>query len=78
MTLEGGCQVPAGVFTVINKNDTNMELNGFISSLDGTKFIRDTDSGSIDNTKNMAKALAQRLLDAGGREILEQIHLGVD
>lgn len=72
-TLEGGCQVPAGIYTVINDKTKSIELNGFISSLDGKFMIRETSKGPTNKSIDMSNELAQKLLDAGGCEILEKI-----
>jgi hydroxymethylbilane synthase len=78
ITLEGGCQVPAGIYSQIKtKNDkAKIELTGFISTLDGRIFIRDNLTGGLDDAEQLAKSLAQQLLSAGGREILDQIRTG--
>jgi hydroxymethylbilane synthase len=76
LTLEGGCQVPAGIYTNMNNVKEEIELTGFISSLDGKFFIRDSSSGAITKAKAMANDLANGLLSAGGKEILNQIRTG--
>ena len=66
--LEGGCQVPiAGHATV---TDDRVRLTGLVADLDGRTLIRDTLSGPADAAPAIGMALAERLLDAGGREIL--------
>ncbi len=72
-TLEGGCQIPVGSFTRINGN--NFEINGFISSINGEKFLKGKIEGSINHAVDLAVELAQNLLAKGGREILKAIRL---
>jgi len=72
-TLEGGCQVPAGVYTTISPNDTTFHITGFISSLDGRRFIWSRDSGSKATAMEITENLARDLLGSGGAEILKGI-----
>ena len=69
--LEGGCQVPIGVNTVI-EGDT-LTLTGMVASLDGKKLIKDHISAPVTEAENIGIQLAQRLRDQGAKEILEQI-----
>lgn len=72
-TVEGGCQIPVGSYSRIN--DGNFEINGFISSINGEEYLSETAVGSIENAVGISVALAQRLLDNGGRQILKNIRL---
>ncbi|MCU0566247.1 MAG: hydroxymethylbilane synthase [Oculatellaceae cyanobacterium Prado106] len=69
--LEGGCQVPIGVNTVIN-GDT-LTLTGMVSSIDGQKMVKDTLSGSATNPEALGIQLARQLRQQGATEILEAI-----
>ena len=69
--LEGGCQVPIGVNTVI-EGDT-LTLTGMVASLDGKKLIKDHISAPVTEAENIGIQLAQRLRQQGAKEILEQI-----
>ena len=72
-TLESGCQVPAGVHTKIDEAQDTFSILGFISSLDGKHFISNEDSGPLENAKNITLNVTKKLLDSGGREILQNI-----
>ncbi|PPS45254.1 hydroxymethylbilane synthase [Chroococcidiopsis sp. TS-821] len=70
-SLEGGCQVPIGVNTQL-EGDT-LTLTGIVASVDGTKFVKDTVTGSASNAEQLGIELAQRLRQQGAQEILEEI-----
>ncbi|RUM60679.1 MAG: hydroxymethylbilane synthase [Persephonella sp.] len=70
--LEGGCQVPLGCYSLINNG--KLKMIGFISNLDGTKFIKDYVEGDIKKYKNLGIQLAEKLLSRGGEEILKEIY----
>ena len=70
--LEGGCQVPIAAFGKI-AND-KLFLEGLISSLDGKKIIRDTIEGNPEEAEKIGLLLAEKLLNAGGNAILEEIY----
>ena len=70
--LEGGCQVPIGVNTVIA--DGTLTLTGIVASLDGQQLIRDVVTGSPKAAKDIGRELAQRLRHQGAQEILDEIN----
>jgi len=70
--LEGGCQVPIGVNTVI-EGDT-LTLTGIVASLDGQQLIKDTVTGSPADAESMGNELAKRLRNQGAQEILDVIN----
>ncbi|MEO1433795.1 MAG: hydroxymethylbilane synthase, partial [Cyanobacteria bacterium J06633_8] len=69
--LEGGCQVPIGVNTEINGDELTM--TGIVASIDGTKRVKDTVSGSLSEPEKLGSELAQRLREQGAQEILDEI-----
>ncbi|MEL6459740.1 MAG: hydroxymethylbilane synthase [Cyanobacteria bacterium J06621_15] len=69
--LEGGCQVPIGVNTEINGDQ--LTLTGIVASIDGTKRVKDTVTGSISDPEKIGSELAQRLREQGAQEILDEI-----
>lgn len=69
--LEGGCQVPIGVTTVID-GDT-LTLSGIVASLDGQTVVKDVVSGPCDSAEQLGTDLALRLRQAGAQEILDAI-----
>jgi hydroxymethylbilane synthase len=69
--VEGGCQVPIGVHADI-ANDT-MHITAIIASLDGSTLIRDEIDGDPADAIVLGKILGTRMLEKGGREILDAI-----
>lgn len=65
--IEGSCHVPVGGFATINE-DLSTTLVGFIGSVDGTQILLERET-SLDPMQ-LGQLVADRLLDAGGREIL--------
>jgi hydroxymethylbilane synthase len=70
--LEGGCVVPvAGLAQV---QDGALYFEALIGDLEGRQLIRGQITGSPSEADALGRALAERLLDQGGREILAQIY----
>ena len=69
--MQGGCSIPLGVYAHIS-GDT-ITINGMISDVQGKKYIKRSQISPTAQAKNCAAKLAQELLSAGGREILDQI-----
>ena len=69
--LEGGCQVPIGVNTVI-AGDT-LTLTGVVASLDGQRLVKDTIAGAPSAAEQLGTDLAHRLRDQGAQAILDEI-----
>ena len=72
-TVEGGCQVPVGVYATVDGDQLSVEA--VIASLDGRQSFRDTRIGPRQEAKELGRELANVLLDAGGIEILHGIGL---
>lgn len=75
-TVEGGCQVPVGVYA--EAEGAEMTVEAVIASLDGGTHFRDAIRGPRREAETLGRALADRLLDAGGIEILHGIGLLLD
>lgn len=69
--VEGGCQVPIGVYGILKED--RLSLAAVIASPDGRTLLRDTMEGSPDTAAEVGVVLAERMLNAGGREILKCI-----
>jgi len=70
--LQGGCQVPIAGFSQIN--DGNIHLKALLSSLDGKKHIYEEGFSSIDKAEELGKSIAEKILNKGGKEILEEVY----
>jgi hydroxymethylbilane synthase len=69
--LEGGCQVPIAAHAKIAGDA--IELTGLVAEVNGSVLLRDTITGSVDKHEALGVELANKLLDQGGRKILENI-----
>ena len=69
--VDGGCQVPVGVYAQIS--DGNLNVEAIIASIDGQKVFRDKMIGSPADAESLGKTLANKLLNDGGRKILEEL-----
>ncbi len=72
LRLEGGCQVPIGGHATV-AGDT-VTLVGLIADIDGKVILKEQLSGPVDKAKQTGIALADTLLEAGGREILAEVY----
>ncbi len=73
-TLEGGCQVPlAGYAEII---DGILKITGFVSDLEGKRVFKDTVEGKPEDAESLGETLAKKLLEAGAKEVLEEIYRG--
>ena len=72
--VEGGCQVPVGVYATTGENGS-LSVEAVIASLDGARLYRDSLQGQQKDAEHMGKKLAEILLDAGGKEILTELGL---
>ena len=70
--LEGGCQVPIAAYAV--REGDEILITGLVGSVDGKKIIRESDRAPAGEAAKLGDALASRILEAGGREILEEVY----
>lgn len=68
----GDCKVPAGIYAVPDGTE-GIRVEAFIASPDGKQLFRGENSGKKGDAEKLGDALAGRLLDEGGREILEKM-----
>jgi hydroxymethylbilane synthase len=72
--LQGGCQVPLGCFSSITNE--KLTLSGFVASIDGKRYIRETISGELAEGAKLGIALAAIMQEKGAAEILNEIKSG--
>ena len=72
--VEGGCQVPVGVYAAPDTAGS-LCVESVIASVDGMRLYRDRLSGPAGEAEHLGRALADRLLDMGGLSILQEIGL---
>ncbi len=70
--LEGGCQVPIGSYCVIEGDQ--FWLRALVGRPDGSVMLTEEARGSLENAETTAIVMADKLLNRGGREILQQVY----
>ncbi|MGD1908274.1 MAG: hydroxymethylbilane synthase [Leptolyngbyaceae cyanobacterium] len=70
--LEGGCQVPIGVNTLIEAD--TLTLTGIVASLDGQTLIKNQVDGATADAESLGTQLAQQLRSQGAQAILDEIN----
>jgi hydroxymethylbilane synthase len=71
-SLGGGCQAPMGSYAYVN--DTTLYVIGLIISPDGKQLIRHAKHGPVADAAVLGRALAERLLSEGGKQILDAVY----
>jgi hydroxymethylbilane synthase len=71
LVVEGSCEVPLGALAKVSGE--SLTLEGFIGMPDGTRIVRSSATGSASDAEALGAALGERLLAAGGREILRAL-----
>jgi hydroxymethylbilane synthase len=71
--LQGSCQSPIAAHARIEGGQ--VQLRGVIGSPDGQEIYRGVQSGAVTELEDTGTALADRLLDAGARALLEKLRL---
>lgn len=71
-TLEGGCTAPIGAFAEINEED-EVRFIGRLCSLDGKNCIETDEIFKWNEHENFGEAMAEKVLENGGRELMEEI-----
>ncbi len=69
---EGGCQVPIAAHGLIR--DGSLHLTGFVGSVDGKRSVRGSICGPPNLCEELGKALADKLLNDGARNILREVY----
>jgi hydroxymethylbilane synthase len=70
--LNGGCQVPIAAWSELNGDQ--IRLTGFVAEVDGSRPIRKMAEGHVDNAWDIGMILAGQVLEAGGKEILDEVY----
>jgi hydroxymethylbilane synthase len=69
--MHGGCSIPLGVYARIIGD--HLAINTMIADIDGKNLIKRSSSSPVSQSMDCAQKLAEELLEAGGKEILERI-----
>jgi len=77
--LEGGCSVPIGVETTIEKGGKTLNLKAVVVTVDGQSAIHDEDEITFEEddedaaAETLGRRVAQNLLDRGAQKLLDAI-----
>ncbi|MGV3581588.1 MAG: hydroxymethylbilane synthase [Methylophilus sp.] len=69
--LAGSCTVPLGAYAT--RNGDNINITGFVASVDGKQMLREQFTGNISNAEAVGKALAEKLVQLGADKILAEL-----
>ena len=70
--LEGGCQVPIGVFAELDGD--KISIRGLVAELDGSVVLTASIEGDKKDAKALGIALGEKLLDQGAKAILDEVY----
>ena len=71
LVVEGSCEVPVGAYAQVSGE--RLSLEGFLGTPDGSRMVRERLSGAVAQAERLGTQLGERLLAAGGREILRSL-----
>ncbi len=72
--MGGSCQLPVAAYAVLE--DQSLWLRGLVGSPDGRQMVRDEIRGPAADGEALGRALGQRMLAAGGQDILDALEPG--
>ena len=72
--LGGSCQSPIAAYARLEGG--SLLLDGLVAEPDGSRLVRDSVYGSIDDPAALGRLLAERILDAGAGPLLERLRAG--
>jgi hydroxymethylbilane synthase len=70
--LGGGCQVPIGAFAEIR--NCKLHLEAIVADPDGSKLLRESRDGSLNDPEQLGNDVGETLLARGGDEILATVY----
>ncbi len=74
--LNGGCQIPIAGHALIDGDQ--LTLTGILAGPEGDPFLKMTETGSLTDGLIIGNQLGERMLKAGGREILAAVGIETD
>ena len=70
VAMDASCQTPVGVCARLGEEE--LELHGYAGLPDGSEWVRDRVAGDPEQPVALGESLAERMLAAGAREIVER------
>ncbi len=74
LTLGGGCRAPIAALGTVNRGV--LKLEGMVASLDGSKVLHGSVEGDSISPEEVGVKLAQKLLNAGASEFINEAQVG--
>jgi hydroxymethylbilane synthase len=71
-SLGGGCQVPIGALAEIRNG--KLHLDAIVADPDGSRMLRESRDGNLDDPEGLGNAVGVALLGRGGDDILEAVY----
>ena len=71
-SLGGGCQVPIGAFAEVRHG--KLHLDSIVADPDGSRLLRDSRDGKIEDAEKLGNKAGAALLGRGGDKILEAVY----
>jgi hydroxymethylbilane synthase len=69
--LGGSCQSPIAAYATLDAK--RLTLDGLVAEPDGSRLLRDSITGGAGNSRALGEELADRMLSAGARALLERL-----
>ena len=69
--LQGGCQVPLGAWARLERGE--LVLEACVCSVDGAQYVKQRATAAPDQAAQLGEHMAQLLMEAGARNILEEV-----
>ncbi|KMT66259.1 hydroxymethylbilane synthase [Catenovulum maritimum] len=70
--LNGGCQVPIAGHAILQGDQ--IYFRGLVAAVDGSERFFYEETGSLLNAEKIGQSVAQKLLDAGAKKVLDQVY----
>lgn len=70
--LQGGCQVPIACFAELE--NSSLSMRGLVGSLDGSRILRSSGTGTNKDAEGLGVQLAEDLLAQGADKILAEVY----
>jgi hydroxymethylbilane synthase len=70
--LQGGCQVPLGVWARMERGELVMEA--VVCSVDGVQYVRQKATSPPEQAAELGRRMAQMLIEGGARNILDEVN----
>jgi len=72
--LGGSCQSPIAAYAQLEAD--RITLRGLVAEPDGSRLLKDSETGSAENPAALGRRLAERILAAGAGPLLERLRAG--